>query len=328
MKILITGGSGMLGSALIRLFHQQHQLRFIARNRKIAEQLERDSTAVAYVQDLNDRTALIKACEGVDAIIHCAALSSPWGTYEQFFQANVAATQHLVEAARIQHVSHLVHISTTSVYFDYADRWAITENDALARQWCNDYAKTKYHAERVVANSPVKSVILRPRGIFGPNDRAIVPRVMSSVFRGQLLLPSGRNPVVDLTCVDNVAHAAMLACTQIENLSHGEVFNISNGEPMPVETLLKQLLTALNRPVTIRRLPYAVLRPLLAANEWLRYRLPANPEPRLTCYSAGLLHHHQTLDITKAREILGYQPHVTIKQGIEQYVRWFATQNL
>ncbi|SIO94958.1 NAD-dependent epimerase/dehydratase family protein [Vibrio spartinae] len=328
MNILITGGSGMLGSALIRLFHQQHQLRFIARNADIARQLERDYHAVAYLLDLNDRAALIEACKGVDAIIHCAALSSPWGTYEQFFQANVAATQNLVEAARIQNVSCLVHISTTSVYFDYADRWAITEKDALARQWCNDYAKTKYLAERVVENSPIKSIILRPRGIFGPNDRAIVPRVLSSVFRGQLLLPSGRNPVVDLTCVDNVAHAAMLACTQIEDLSHGEIFNISNGEPMPVEMLLQQLLASLNHPVTIRRLPYRVLRQLLTMNEWIRQRLPGHPEPRLTRYSAGLLHHHQTLDITKAREILGYQPHVTINQGIEQYVRWFATQNL
>lgn len=322
MKILVTGGSGMLGSAILRLFHQQYELHFVARNPEIARKLQQDFRVTAHLFDLRDREATIQACKGMDAIIHCAALSSPWGTYQEFYQANVQATQHVVDAAQIEQVAQLVHISTTSLYFDHTDRWAIKEDEKLATIWCNNYAKTKFLAEQVVQESQVKSVILRPRGIFGPNDRAIIPRLLNAVNGQHLFLPSSRNPVVDLTYVDNVAHAAMLACEKSDSLSHGDIFNITNNEPMPIEAILHSLFVALNRPVSIHRLPYPLIQSMLAVNEWFRHRLPSHPEPKLTSYSAGLFHYHQTLDISKAKRILGYQPLISIEQGIEQYAKW------
>lgn len=328
MRILVTGGSGMLGSAFLRMFHKQHELYFVARNSVIAQELKNNYRVTPYLFDLNDKEMLIEACKGIDAIIHCAALSSPWGTYQQFYQANVVSTQNLVEAARINKVSHIVHISTTSVYFDHQDRWAIEESDPVAVNWCNDYALTKYQSEQVVINSEVKSIILRPRGIFGPNDRAIIPRVIEAIRGQRLFLPSSRNPVVDLTYVDNVASAAMLACTNADELEHGEIFNISNGEPMPIEMILQQLFTALKLPVSVCPLPYPLLRPLLRLNEWVRCRLPTRPEPNLTNYSAGLFNYHQTLNISKSQRLLGYQPSVSIKQGIEQYAKWYESQNI
>lgn len=328
MKILVTGGSGMLGSAILRMYHEDHELSFVARNTEIAQELEQRYGVKGYILDLNDCDALIKACKDIDAIIHCAALSSPWGTYDQFYQGNVVSTQNIIEAARINQVSTIVHISTTSVYFDHSDRWAIEESEPLADNFCNDYALTKYLSEQVVLDSEVKSLILRPRGIFGPNDRAIIPRLLENLRSQRLFLPSSRNPVVDLTYVDNVAYAAMLACCNANELDHGEIFNISNGEPMPIEATLKLLFGSLKLTVSICTLPYPLLCPFLMANEWVRCRLPSYPEPNLTNYSAGLFHYHQTLDISKAQRLLGYQPRLTIKQGIEQYAKWFKSQNI
>ena len=328
MKILVTGGSGMLGSAILRMFHQQHELHFTARNTVIAKQLAEQFDVIPHIVDLRDHSAVHAVCQGMDAIIHCAALSSPWGKWEAFYQANVDATKNLVSAANTHQISRFIHISSTSVYFDHQDRWNIRETDAIASHWCNDYAHTKYLSELEAIKGQSKAIILRPRGIFGPNDRAIIPRVLKAIKNNTLLLPSGRNPVVDLTYVDNVAHAAMLACTQADRLQHGDVFNISNNEPMPIETVLQALCVGLNLKVTLQSLPYGVVSPLLKLSEQIRRRLPHQPEPRLTSYSAGLFNYHQTLDISKAKQTLNYQPLFSIQEGIQQYANWSKNKNL
>ncbi len=322
MKLLITGGTGMLGSAILRLYHQQHDLHFLGRNLNIAEELVKTYCVTPHICDLADKEQLKKACEGVDAIIHCAALSSPWGTYQEFYQANVAGTQNLLDIASQMNVQVFVHISTTSVYFDEQDRWLIKESDPVAGIFCNDYAKTKYQAEQLVLSSSVNSIILRPRGVFGPNDRAIMPRLLKAVRGKTLLLPSGRNPVLDMTYVDNVADAALLACKHAKEIESGTIINISNDQPMPIEQILETLFTLNRMNIRIKRLPYSILLPILTLNERLRRKLPGKPEPKITRYSAGLFHFHQTLDITRAKALLGYQPKVSIAEGIQRYVSW------
>ncbi|CCN36300.1 putative 3-beta hydroxysteroid dehydrogenase [Vibrio nigripulchritudo SO65] len=326
MRILVTGGTGMLGSAILRMYHQQHDLSFLGRNQTIAENLTQKYGVTAHIGDLSNKAVLRAACENVDAIIHTAALSSPWGTYQEFYQANVAGTQNLLEAATEAQVKTFIHISTTSVYFDETDRWSIKESDSVASKFCNDYAKTKYQAEQLVQSSPVHSVILRPRGIFGPNDRAIVPRVMNAIRGQTLLLPSSRNPVLDLTYVDNVAEAALLSCEKAEQIDSGTLLNISNDQPMPVEHILSELFSQSNMTIKMKGLPYPILLPILTFSEWVRDKLPNRPEPKITRYSAGLFHYHQTLDISRAKALLGYQPKISIKEGIQRYVSWRENQ--
>lgn len=340
LKILITGGTGMLGSAIIRLYHQQHQLHFIGRDKNIVKQLSDKYPVTGHIVDLSDGQALAKVFESAggqempifDAIIHCAAFSSPWGSYEQFYQANVVATENLLNLAKQHKVTRFVHVSTTSVYFDFTDRWQISEQDNVAEHFCSDYTETKYLAEQVVLTTAaqeknvINTVILRPRGIFGPNDRAIVPRLLKAMRGHRLFLPSAKNPVLDLTYVDNVADAALLACLKAPKLENGSIFNISNDQPMPVNLVLKQLLSALQqdqtKPLTLTTLPYALCAPVIALNEKLCRYLPHQPEPKITIYSAGLLNFHQTLNIDKAKKMLGYQANVSMTEGIKRYVDW------
>lgn len=118
----------------------------------------------------------------------------------------------------------------------------------------------------------------------------------------------------------------MLACLRAEQLDDGEVFNISNDEPMPVETILRALCEGLDLNVTIQNLSYGFISPLLRLNERIRLLLPHQPEPRLTSYSAGLFHYHQTLDISKAKQLLNYKPAFSIQEGIQQYANWAANK--
>jgi len=369
MKILVTGGTGMLGSAILRLYHQQHDLHFIGRNEKIVKQLTDKYPVTGHVVDLSDQQALSSILQSVfgenngikvasdtkvasdikvtshadnksghfDAIIHCAAFSSAWGTYDAFYQANVVATENLLTLAKQHRIGTFVHISTTSVYFDFTDRWLISEQDPVAKTFCSDYTQTKYLAEQaVLANSHgqgLNTVILRPRGIYGPNDRALVPRLLAAVNGNRLLIPSAKNPVLDLTYVDNIADAALLACVKATSLESGHIFNISNDQPMPINDVLRQLLSALSkgeqqRPIKLTPLPYALLAPVIALNEKICRYLPHQPEPKITIYSAGLLNFHQTLNIDKAKQCLDYQANVSITEGIKRYVDWIKNKTI
>ncbi|WP_108127398.1 NAD-dependent epimerase/dehydratase family protein [Saccharospirillum mangrovi] len=320
MKLLITGGTGMLGQALIRQSAATHTVRFTGRNRALGQTLANTHGAEFFAVDLADQSGLMNACAGVDAVIHCAALSSPWGKRTDFETANVTGTENLLRAADKQNVSRFVHISTPSLYFDFADALNIRETQPLPGHFCNDYATTKARAEQAVLASKLHSVILRPRGIFGPADNAILPRIIAAVRNGTLWLPSGRNPKVDLTYVDNVADAALLAATK--TVTSGAIYNISNGEPVQLLDVLACLFDAIDIPTRIRTLPYPLLAPVVAGVEQLHRWLPTQREPQLTRYSAALFHYHQTLDIERARTELGYAPQVSIDEGIRRYAHW------
>ncbi|AZZ94070.1 NAD-dependent epimerase/dehydratase family protein [Hahella sp. KA22] len=324
MKILVTGGTGMLGQSIVRKYQDRFDIRFMGRNQSLGARIASETGAEFSPAALQQQALLHQACKGVDAVIHCAALSSPWGAREEFEAANVDGTINILAAAEANGVQKFVHISTPSLYFQFRDALNIPETQPLGPRFCNDYAATKARAEHLVTASPLHTVILRPRGIFGPHDNAILPRIISAVRKGVLWLPSARNPEIDLTYVDNVADAAILALQQ--PVERGSVFNISNGEPVRLLDALTQLFNAMGRPTPIKTLPYGALAPVIAGAEWLRTHLPGRPEPKLTRYSAGLFHYHQTLDISKARTQLGYAPAVSIAEGIERYVHWRQSQ--
>jgi len=129
--------------------------------------------------------------------------------------------------------------------------------------------------------------------------------------------------VVDLTYVDNVANAVLQA---VDSPATG-IFNISNAQPMPLLTMLRMLLDELKPSVTIKTLPYKLMTVFAALDEQRCKLLPGFPEPRLTRYSAGLFHYHQHLDISAAREQLGYRPEISIEEGIRRYASWYRQAN-
>lgn len=316
----------MLGQSIVRHYQGAFDIRFMGRDVFKGEALAQETGAEFVCADLQDQAQLHKACQGIDGVIHCAALSSPWGKKSAFYQANVTGTCHLLSAAKDNDISKFVHISTPSVYFQFQDGLNIQEDQELGPHFCNHYATTKAIAENKVINSPLDSVILRPRGLFGPHDNAILPRLIGAIKGNTLWAPSSRNPMVDFTYVDNVAAAAILALTQTTH--KGDIFNITNGEPVPLLEVIQRIFSALNKKVEIKTLSYDLLSPIITASQWLHEHLPQQPEPTLTRYSAALFHYQQTLDISKAKKVLNYQPNVSIEEGIQRYVRWYQNQSI
>ena len=319
-KVLVTGATGFLGKYVVKeLVEHGYQVRAFGRNSKVGRSLENSS--VSFFQgDLTKAEDVLEAFKEMDMVVHAGALSTVWGPWEDFYQANVLGTKYVLEACRQTGIQRLVYVSSPSIYAAPKDQLAIKESDAPEENNLNNYIRSKLASEKLFKDYPdVPSIILRPRGLFGVGDTSILPRVIS-VGReiGIPLIGDGRQ-LMDMTCVENVALAIRLAIETPE--AKGEVYNITNGEPRAFRDLLEESLTGLGYPIKYRKIPASLLSGIASSIEFIYKTLNLKGEPPLTRYSYYLLRYSQTLDISKAERELGYRPKISISEGIEQYVQ-------
>ncbi|MCU0495435.1 MAG: NAD-dependent epimerase/dehydratase family protein [Chloroflexaceae bacterium] len=318
MNILITGGTGFLGrhlgSALLR---QGHTVRLLGRNFAAAGPLLALG-AQPVVADLADERAVLAACIGMDAVCHVGALSAPWGRRAAFESANVRGTAHVLAGCRRAGVSRLVHVSSPAVVFTGGDHRDTTEAAPFPRRFTSTYAETKKRAEDLVHAAPdVPAVILRPKAIFGPGDTALIPRLLAAARAGRLpQIGNGRN-LVDLTYVENVVHAMVLSLHAPAAV--GKTYFITNDEHVPLWEVIRTLLGHLGLPTRLRQVPVPVAMAAAAAME--ARAAVTGQEPLLTRYSVAILARTQTYDISAAKRDLGYQPLVSVAEGVARTLR-------
>ncbi|MFS0870229.1 NAD-dependent epimerase/dehydratase family protein [Paenibacillus xylanilyticus] len=328
-RALVTGATGCLGRHLaIRLAGQGWKVTGMGRKQEHAAQLEAKGIRF-YRGDLRDKAAITQACADQDAVFHCAALSSPWGKYRDFYSSNVEGTQHLVDGSLLAGVQRFIHVSTPSVYFNYVPRYDVHEDDPLPTKPANHYAATKRMAEQVVLQahaSGLPSIMIRPRAIFGPYDQTLFPRLVAANRKTGVPMIGGGQAVIDLTCVDNVVDALLL-CWSAPPDALGRAYNISNGDPRPFNELVSQLFGLLEMPLVRRNIPYRAAYGAAALMESVHRLLPMLGEPQLTRYTVGSLTIPQTLDINDARERIGYTPRVSIEEGLKQFADWWRVES-
>ncbi|MFJ1268876.1 NAD-dependent epimerase/dehydratase family protein [Legionella lytica] len=325
MVSVVTGATGCLGLNLTqRLLKQGVEVIALGRNEALGKILTQAGARFIQV-DLQDQTKLKQVIpQETQTLFHCAALSSPWGRYADFYAANVLGTQHVIECTA--ETTRLVHVSSPSIYFDFSERHNIKEQEPLPEKPANHYVKTKLMAEALVDKAYKEKqrnvITLRPRALFGPYDRAIFPRLLQSERKGVLpIIGSGQN-LIDITYVENVVESLILAA-QADAQFCGNKYNITNGEPQTLIQILKQLFDALQKPLKLKFIPYTLAKNYAACLEKI-HRLPlVHSEPRLTKYSAGVLSLGQTLNIDAAQNDLGYQPLFSISQGIKRFAKWY-----
>ena len=319
-KVLVTGATGFLGKYVVKeLVEHGYQVRAFGRNSKVGRSLENSS--VSFFQgDLTKAEDVLEAFKEMDMVVHAGALSTVWGPWEDFYQANVLGTKYVLEACRQTGIQRLVYVSSPSIYAAPKDQLAIKESDAPEENNLNNYIRSKLASEKLFKDYPdVPSIILRPRGLFGVGDTSILPRVINlSQKIGIPLIGDGRQ-LMDMTCVENVALAIRLALEAPE--AKGDIYNITNGEPRAFRDLLKESLTGLGYPIKYRKIPASLLSGIAGSLEFIYKTLSLKGEPPLTRYTYYLLRYSQTLDISKAERELGYHPKISISEGIEQYVQ-------
>ncbi|MBY0377855.1 MAG: NAD(P)-dependent oxidoreductase [Gammaproteobacteria bacterium] len=321
MKVLVTGGTGFLGKALsLKLQQSGFEVSILGRNPAICAQLEKNNFRIIKA-DLMDKNAIIDSCENHKYVFHCGALSSPWGNYKDFYSANVLGTRNVIAGCFKHKVTRLIHVSTPSLYFDFKDRRNISEDEPLPARAVNAYAKTKRLAENEIDSAyqnGLNVITLRPRGLFGPGDTAIIPRLIRAHQSMPLPLFREGKVLLDMTYIDNVVDA-LIACTDAPKEALGRKFNISNGQPMQLIELLEKLFNTLETPLKTRPVNYAMAHSAALLTEWFYQLFLPSKEPPFTRYTLGLLAKDQTLDISAAKKILGYHPKISIEEGLKRF---------
>ncbi|GLW39878.1 hypothetical protein Pcaca04_38140 [Pectobacterium carotovorum subsp. carotovorum] len=331
MRVFVTGATSGLGrNAVEWLLQAGHQVLACGRDCTVGQQLEALGAQFARIDLVETPVEQFRTLmAGCDVVWHCAAKSSPWGQYADFYQNNTEVTARLAEAAGQLGIPRVVHISTPAIYFDYQQHLNIDERYRAAR-FANHYAQTKFLAEErlqaLASRYPQTTyVILRPRGLFGPHDRVILPRILDqiAVGGGVLRLPRGGEALLDLTFVGNVVEAMALA-SQRTGLVSGSAYNITNHEPARLADMLQQLLIGqLGMNYRVKAVPYPLLHMVAGGMELFSWF--SRKEPLLTRYSAGAVNFDMTLSAEKAQQELGYQPRFSLQQGIELTGSWFKT---
>ena len=316
-RVLVTGASGFLGGHVVRDL-REHGYSVVAAGRRASAL---PAGGPVFVGDLD---LLAGADVPADVVVHCAALSSPWGRRAEFEHANVTGTARVLEYARRAGARRIVHISSPGIYAAPRDRIGIREHEVDPRHPMNEYIRSKLRAEALLQDAVSRPgspevVILRPRGIIGPGDPSLVPRLLRVHERFGIPLMHGGRGLIDLTSVENVALAVRLAADAPE--ASGHAFNVSNGDPRPFRELLDQLLRGLDIAPRYRRLPARLVYSAAGAMEAACSLLPTRPEPPMTRYTVSTITYSQTLDIGKAREMLGYRPAVNVDESLAGYAR-------
>jgi 2-alkyl-3-oxoalkanoate reductase len=321
MNALVTGGGGFLGGAIVR--------RLVARGdhvRSLSRRLypELDALGVEQIQgDVADLDPTETVVAGCDVIFHVAAKAGVWGPYADYYRANVVGTQNIVAACRKHGVHRLVYTSSPSVVFDGRDLEGVDESTPYPKHYEAAYPKTKAEAERLVlaANGPdLATVALRPHLIWGPGDNHLLPRILERGRAGRLRRIGRANKLIDSIYIDNAAGAHLLAADRLTPGSPiaGKPYFLSNSEPIPLWDLINCILaTAGISPVT-RTVPV-----------WLAYTagwlletaytlLGRRDEPPMTRFLARELTTSHWFNIAAARRDLGYEPKVSIAEGLRR----------
>lgn len=325
--IIISGISSSIGISLsLKLANMGIPVLGFARRIDSLENILCHPLIQILAADLNDESMMHSICSKGDVIVHLAALSAPWGRYADFYRINVEGTKSIIRAAKEAKIKRFIHISTPSIYFDYRDRKDILEGDDLPKKSVNAYATTKKMAEEVVDfafSEGIPCITLRPRAVFGPHDKTLFPRVLKACQEGGVPAFSRESPIVDITYVDNVAHAIWLAINAPSSCL-GQKYNITNDEPTSLESIFNQVFDELSIPFKTRRIPYPLAYFAATLSEVKAYL--TRKEPSLTRYGVGVLTYTQTLSIEKAKKELNYSPIISLNQGIKRYANWLQAQ--
>jgi len=321
-KWLVTGVAGFIGSSLLESLLKLGQTVVGLDNFSTGKQKNLDEVKTLVDETQWRRFTLIEgdiralhvchsACEGVDYVLHQAALGSvprsidnPVATNED----NITGTLNMLVAARDAKVRRFVYASSSSVYGDHP---SLPKTEEKIGSQLSPYAVSKYVAElyahQFASHYGLESIGLRYFNVFGPRQdpdgayAAVIPKWIAAMIKGEQLFINGTGETSrDFCFIENVVQMNLLAAT--------------SGNPEAVNHIYN---TALNEHTSLNQL-FEMLRLRLSADcDKLR-----NIKPVYRDFRPGDVMHSQA-DIRKASRLLGYCPTHSIEQGLDEALGWY-----
>jgi len=314
----VTGGSGFIGGRLIeRLVREGRPVRALARSDSAAASVERLG-AEPVRGDLGDRESLATAAAGTDVAFHLAAHLGEWGPREEFERGNVIGTQNVLSACATASVRRFVHCGTEAALMAGEPLVNVDEAAPLRPDSKAAYPATKAKAEqavRVASRDGFETVVVRPRFVWGKGDTTLLPELVDTVEKGRFSWIGGGRTVTDTAHVDNVVEGLLLGA---EKGRPGEAYFVTDGKPIVFREFVTAMLETQGVEPPDRNLPAWTAAPMARIAEAAWKVLPLPGTPPMTRFRSWLLTQECTIDISKAREELGYAPIVSHKRGLAE----------
>ncbi|HVS28870.1 MAG TPA: NAD-dependent epimerase/dehydratase family protein [Solirubrobacteraceae bacterium] len=314
----VTGGSGFVGGALIRrLVEEGWRVRALARSQGSADKVAALGAEPA-TGDLEDAGAMTRAAEGCEVAFHAAVHLGEWGPRAEFERINVGGTRNVISACRGAGVRRLVHVGTEAALMAGEPLVDVDEDAPLRPDSPVPYCSTKALAEQAVrdaADGGLETVVVRPRLIWGPGDTTILPSLVEAVRSGRFRWIGGGRHRTSTTHVANVVEGLLLGA---QRGASGAAYFVTDGEPVVFRDFVKSLVGTQGVEVPDKELPAGIARAAAAAAEGLWKGLRLSGAPPITRIALWLSSQECTIDISRARAQLGYQPRVTVAGGIEE----------
>ncbi len=322
-KALVTGGGGFVGSHIVRqLLEDGVECLVVGRNRYP----EIEALGARCLKgDIGDISFLRKSFAAVDTVFHVAALAGIWGPWKQYHQVNVVGTQNVIDACRDAKVSRLVYTSTPSVVFNGDDIVYGDERLPYARKFLCNYARSKVVAEKNVLESSGEpdgflSCAIRPHLVWGPGDPHLIPRLLERGRSGDLRKIGNCTNLVDISYVENVAEAHLLAARNLETCrsAAGKAYFISQGKAVNLWDWIDELFQQMGVPEIQSRVPFPVAYMAGYMLEAVHHVFAAEKEPKMTRFLAEQLARSHCFSIANAEKDLGYVPRVSTEEGMRR----------
>jgi len=305
-KYLVTGGAGFIGSHLVEnLVKQGHDVRVLdnfltGKRENIVEFLDKIDLIEGDIRDLN---TCMQAVEGVDFVLHQAALPSVPRSIEDPVltnEINIKGTLNLLLASKQNNVQRFVFASSSSVY---GDDEILPKREGAEGVPLSPYAVTKLVGEKYCQVFSrvfgLSTISLRYFNIFGPRQdpysqyAAVIPLFITRIIQGErpAIFGDGEQSR-DFTYVANIVEANRLAIEAPE--ISGEVINAACGNKTTVNQLFEHIRQNLQKDID-----------------------PIHQDPR-----PGDIR-HSFADITRAQEVLKYEPKISLREGLQITIRWY-----
>lgn len=320
MKIALTGASGYTGGRLLAaLLKAAHAVSALVRPQSITSALAASGARIVP-GDVQDATAIAALVEGAEAVVHVAAVYRTAGHPEAYYRAvNVEGARLLAEAAASAGVQRFVHTSTVGVHG--AVEYPPASEIAPLRPG-DTYQRSKLDGERAVvevaARTGLRTVVIRPAGIYGPGDRRHL-KLFRSIARGRYAVVGSGRTYYHPIFIDDLIDGFLLALDRPEAL--GETFILAG----PRYVTQAELAATVARHTHGRVLPFRIPAwPIQWAGSLCeRIFVPFGLEPPLHRRRVDFWTKSRAFSIDRARTILGFSPKVDVDEGIRRTAEWY-----
>ncbi|MHA1974271.1 MAG: NAD-dependent epimerase/dehydratase family protein [Candidatus Hodarchaeales archaeon] len=329
MKILVTGGTGFVGSHIIDALEKKYSPRdlimFVRNREKAIERLNRGLTIVEG--DVTIFEEVRKVVQGFQpkVVVHAAALANDWAPLEELMQVNAKGTLNIVNAMEKVSDSFLVYISSSGVYPRVEGMYI---NEETNYGPIGNYQWSKVEAEKYVRkaidNRKIRGSIIRPPNVMGARDYTHMVKIVKAIREGKFPLIRKGKAIQTWVAVEDLALAVILLIQNKEKIN-GKIYNIKSFE-ITVKNLLDLICKELDITVSYKEYPYWLAYTVGFMSEILA-KIKREPAT-LNRYRVIKFAKDRLFDDSKIRQELGYQPEVTAEISVRNTIEWIQNNNL